>query len=205
MSRRGKIAWGLAGGVLVLTFLGVLSRTPAPPPPDVMVVGAEPVDLIDDTGTELQMVTLRISNTWTQWPSGDARGGLHLFISEEAIRVKRDGAWKAAQYATNTQHLSLLLGPGLSTETTLLAPRHAREGRLRLQFAGPSASVILRYRLWKWLDRWLSPPLFGVIEPLLRRLAKEPYHRLPMSDLEWDIELTPGSHGSPEVPGGRTP
>jgi hypothetical protein len=205
MSHRGKIACGLVAGALVVVLLSLLGRAPVLPPPGVTILGAEPVDLIDDEGTELQLVSLRISNTCTQWPPQDPRNVLHVLIREQALRVKQGGEWRSAQYATNIQHLSLILYPDRPVETTLLAPSHAREGRLRLHLAGPSAGVLLHYRIWRWLEPWLPRRLLGVVAFILPQLAREPYHRFPMIESEWDVELTSGSDGRPRVDKAKAP
>ena len=203
-SRRGGFRGGRAAILLVLATVmsSVLwvPSSPVPPPPRVSLTGNEAVDLIDDRGIALQLVTFRIANTNPPNPSHDPRLGLYVVTTQDDLLVEDSkGNWRPPGIVLPREALSrhdpIGIGPGQYWEASLLAPETALRVRIRSKYAGPSAALLWRHRMLRWLDEMLPRTVRGTILQRILNAVGPPgvLHREPWNEHTWESPLLPVS------------
>ncbi|MBL9127626.1 MAG: hypothetical protein JNL97_08265 [Verrucomicrobiales bacterium] len=194
---RGKVANLLilgASATMVAVILRVRQPPPPPPPPKVALTGSQVVDLVDDRGLELRLITFQFLNTNPPATSWYSTRELYLLAGQDDVLEEDDqGAWRTARIAvaanTLPRYVPTVIGPNTFWQISLLAPRANEQLAVRLRYAGPSDALLWRYRLYDWIDRSLPGSVGNTARGLLAQLAGSPRipHREPWNELIWEI------------------
>lgn len=200
MRRRRFLAMACACGVFVALVVGFLRETPPTIPPNVVMVRSDPSEIVDDTGSELQLITVRITNPMAPLPPYDPRHGLYLLVEEHFPGTNVPKAWLPQRAGPNgtTQPDPVTLAPGTFWEVTILAPSPRNHARFRLRYAGPSWGMVSRLAVLRWMQRLLPQRFFGTFNQAYWKWVGIPpvHHRLPWNEAEWDLDLTDVESGS---------
>jgi hypothetical protein len=157
---------------LGLAMLLAVFAWPAPRglrPPALALVGAEPAGVFDEQGTELVLVTLRISNNNPEDRPDRHDHTLYIADSARAVEVSASKSWKKIEWATNLWGMPFQLRPGQRNERGLvLLPAGKDRYRVWFKYAVPAfsgkgvlewiasrlpLSVRSRfsYKFWRWV------------------------------------------------------
>jgi len=123
----GIVTAGVGLLVAVVVFANPLRR-----PPVFHVVGLEPAGVVDDSGVELALLTLSISNA-------EAFPNQPLFVRNAGVplQVRIAGHWGEVRWPQSEAKLAnLTLSPLKAKSATLLVPAGAEACRISFKYAG---------------------------------------------------------------------
>lgn len=166
------------------------------------MVRSDPSEIVDDTGSELQLITVRITNTMAPLPPYDTRHGLYLLVEEHFPGTKAPTAWLPQRTGANgtTQPDPVTVAPGTFWEVTILAPSPGNRAHFRLRYAGPSWGLVSRFSVLRWMQRLLPQRFLGTFNQAYWKCVGIPavLHHLPWNEAEWDLALiAPPQDGQP--------
>jgi hypothetical protein len=152
-----------------LVVWGVVSSDSRLHPPVVRLVSIEPAGMFDDTGMELRLLTLAVSNENPENPGDFWRNVLYVADSVRGVEIRVSNSWKQVHWATNLWGSHIRLKPGDQDQRALaLIPGGSDGCRVWVRYAVPTLSpkgvlefAVARlplsirsrfsYKFWRWV------------------------------------------------------
>jgi hypothetical protein len=159
----------IVAGVVGVTVMGLLvvlmlATSTGPRPPVLTLVRVEPAGIIDDSGAEMWLMTLSVSNSDNRPPRPENR--LYVGEGDGPIEVKIGSRW-IGLHGTLGRLGDCELAPAQKCERLLLTPGGTESCRISLKYTGASAlkglvewvatrlplSIRSRfsYKFWRWV------------------------------------------------------